>query len=52
MAADKIGWTQKLHAAKAKEVRPGVFHGIGMAAARVQPRRGRRAGHGRGHIQR
>jgi len=32
MAADKIGWTQKFHAPKAKEVRPGVFHGIGMAA--------------------
>jgi len=32
MAADKIGWTQKWHPAKAKEVRPGVFHGIGLAA--------------------
>jgi len=32
MAADKIGWTQNFHAPKAKEVRPGVFHGIGMAA--------------------
>jgi len=31
-AADKIGWTQKWHAARAKEVRPGVFHGIGLAA--------------------
>jgi CO/xanthine dehydrogenase Mo-binding subunit len=31
-AADKIGWTQKWHPAKAKEVRPGVFHGIGLAA--------------------
>jgi len=29
--ADKIGWKEKFHAAKAKEVRPGVFHGIGMA---------------------
>jgi len=29
--ADKIGWKEKWHAAKAKEVRPGVFHGIGMA---------------------
>lgn len=32
MAADKIGWTSKWHAAKANEVRPGVFHGIGLAA--------------------
>jgi CO/xanthine dehydrogenase Mo-binding subunit len=32
MAADKIGWTQKWHAPKANEVRPGVFHGIGLAA--------------------
>jgi CO/xanthine dehydrogenase Mo-binding subunit len=32
MAADKIGWTGKWHPAKAKEVRPGVFHGIGLAA--------------------
>ncbi|TME38405.1 MAG: xanthine dehydrogenase family protein molybdopterin-binding subunit [Chloroflexi bacterium] len=32
MAADKIGWKEKWHAAKAKEVRPGVFHGIGLAA--------------------
>src|SRR5438270_4808484 len=31
-AADKIGWTQKWHPAKGKEVRPGVFHGIGLAA--------------------
>ena len=31
-AADKIGWKEKWHAAKGKEVRPGVFHGIGMAA--------------------
>jgi CO/xanthine dehydrogenase Mo-binding subunit len=30
-AADKIGWAQKWHAPKAKEVRPGVYHGIGMA---------------------
>jgi len=32
MAADKINWSQVWHAPKAKEVRPGVFHGIGMAA--------------------
>jgi CO/xanthine dehydrogenase Mo-binding subunit len=32
MAADRIGWKQKWHPAKAKEVRPGVFHGIGLAA--------------------
>src|SRR5260370_27766178 len=31
-AADRAGWQQKWHAPKAKEVRPGVFHGIGMAA--------------------
>ncbi|MBI5302217.1 MAG: xanthine dehydrogenase family protein molybdopterin-binding subunit [Chloroflexi bacterium] len=31
-AAKTIGWTQKFHAPKAKQVRPGVFHGIGMAA--------------------
>jgi CO/xanthine dehydrogenase Mo-binding subunit len=30
-AADKIGWAQKWHAAKANQVRPGVYHGIGMA---------------------
>jgi CO/xanthine dehydrogenase Mo-binding subunit len=32
LCADKINWTQAWHAPKAKEVRPGVFHGIGMAA--------------------
>jgi CO/xanthine dehydrogenase Mo-binding subunit len=32
MAADRISWKQKFHAAKAKEVRPGVYHGIGLAA--------------------
>jgi CO/xanthine dehydrogenase Mo-binding subunit len=32
LAADKIGWKEKFHPAKAKEVRPGVFHGIGLAA--------------------
>ncbi|HEV7662683.1 MAG TPA: xanthine dehydrogenase family protein molybdopterin-binding subunit [Chloroflexota bacterium] len=31
-ATDRAGWKEKWHAAKAKEVRPGVFHGIGMAA--------------------
>jgi xanthine dehydrogenase molybdenum-binding subunit len=31
-AADRIGWKQNWHAAKAKEVRPGVFHGVGLAA--------------------
>jgi len=30
--ADKIGWSTNWHAPKAKEVRPGVFHGIGLAA--------------------
>jgi CO/xanthine dehydrogenase Mo-binding subunit len=32
-AAKAIGWSQKFHAPKAKEVRPGVFHGIGLALA-------------------
>jgi len=31
-ATDRAGWKDKWHAPKAKEVRPGVFHGIGMAA--------------------
>jgi CO/xanthine dehydrogenase Mo-binding subunit len=31
-AADRIGWKQNFHAPKAKEIRPGVFHGIGLAA--------------------
>lgn len=31
-AADAISWQQNWHAPKAKEVRPGVFHGIGLAA--------------------
>jgi xanthine dehydrogenase molybdenum-binding subunit len=31
-ATDHIGWKQNWHPAKAREVRPGVFHGIGMAA--------------------
>jgi CO/xanthine dehydrogenase Mo-binding subunit len=31
-AATAIGWKAKWHAPKAKEVRPGVFHGIGIAA--------------------
>jgi len=31
-AADAVGWKQNWHAPKAKEVRPGVFHGIGLAA--------------------
>jgi xanthine dehydrogenase molybdenum-binding subunit len=31
-AADAIGWKQNWHAPKAKEARPGVFHGIGLAA--------------------
>src|SRR5438067_9937720 len=29
---DTIGWKQKWHAPKAQQVRPGVYHGIGMAA--------------------
>jgi xanthine dehydrogenase molybdenum-binding subunit len=31
-AADRIGWKQNWHPPKTKEVRPGVFHGIGLAA--------------------
>ncbi|MBI4454712.1 MAG: xanthine dehydrogenase family protein molybdopterin-binding subunit [Acidobacteria bacterium] len=31
-AANRIGWKQKWHAPRAKEARPGVFHGIGFAA--------------------
>ncbi len=31
-ARDGIGWKDKFHAPKAKQVRPGVFHGIGLAA--------------------
>lgn len=31
-AADAIGWKQNWHAPKAKQVRPGVYHGIGLAA--------------------
>ena len=31
-AADRIGWKQKWHAPRAREIRPGVFHGIGLAA--------------------
>ncbi len=35
-AAVKAGWDQKWHAPKTKEVRPGVFHGIGLAAHSCQ----------------
>ncbi len=31
-AATRIGWKEKWHAPRAREVRPGVFHGIGLAA--------------------
>jgi xanthine dehydrogenase molybdenum-binding subunit len=31
-ARDGIGWKDKWHAPKAKVVRPGVYHGIGLAA--------------------
>jgi CO/xanthine dehydrogenase Mo-binding subunit len=31
-AANRIEWKQKWHAPRAREVRPGVFHGIGLAA--------------------
>ncbi len=30
--AERIGWKEKWHAPRANEVRPGVFHGIGLAA--------------------
>lgn len=31
-AAERIGWEENWHEPKANEVRPGVFHGIGLAA--------------------
>ena len=31
-AAEQIGWKEKWHAPRTNEVRPGVFHGIGLAA--------------------
>jgi len=31
-ARDGIGWKDKWHAPKANQVRPGVYHGIGLAA--------------------
>jgi CO/xanthine dehydrogenase Mo-binding subunit len=31
-AADRIGWKQNWHAPRAREVRPGIFHGVGLAA--------------------
>lgn len=31
-AAAAVGWANNWHAPKAKEVRPGVFHGLGIAA--------------------
>ena len=31
-AANRIAWKQKWHAPRAKEVRPGIFHGMGLAA--------------------
>ncbi|MDE3113422.1 MAG: xanthine dehydrogenase family protein molybdopterin-binding subunit [Chloroflexota bacterium] len=31
-AAQAIGWKQNWHAPKTKQVRPGVYHGIGLAA--------------------
>ena len=31
-AAGRIGWKEKWHAPRARVVRPGVFHGIGLAA--------------------
>jgi CO/xanthine dehydrogenase Mo-binding subunit len=31
-AADRIGWKQRWHTPRAKQVRPRIFHGIGLAA--------------------
>ena len=31
-AAQRIGWKEKWHAPRSKEISPGVFHGIGLAA--------------------
>ena len=31
-ASNRLGWKEKWHAPRAREVRPGVFHGIGLAA--------------------
>ena len=31
-ASERVGWKQKWHAPRARQVRPGVFHGIGLAA--------------------
>ncbi len=31
-AADRIAWKQRWHEPRGREVRPGVFHGIGLAA--------------------
>src|SRR5881296_2836510 len=31
-ASNRLGWKEKWHAARAREVRPGIFHGIGLAA--------------------
>lgn len=31
-AAERIGWKEKWHKPREREVRPGVFHGIGLAA--------------------
>jgi len=31
-AAQRIGWKEKWHKVRSREVRPGVFHGIGLAA--------------------
>ncbi len=30
--AERVGWKETWHAPRAREVRPGVFHGIGLAA--------------------
>src|SRR5881296_3724089 len=31
-ASNRLGWKEKWHAPRGREVRPGVFHGIGLAA--------------------
>src|SRR5207253_2994501 len=36
---DALNWSAKWHAPKANQVRPGVYHGIGLAAAARSKRR-------------
>src|SRR2546428_14177159 len=41
-ARDGIGWKDKWHAPKANQVRPGGYHGIGLAAHACSHRAGRK----------